>query len=186
MIRARPLPRPSRSRAVSAAPVVCLTVARARNGVIGKDGKVPWHLPGDLPRFKRLTMGKPIIMGRVTFERDIGRPLPGRLNIVLTRDTAFAAGGAAVAASLDDALALARVEAARTGADEIHVIGGAQIYRLAREAAGRVYLTEVLADIDGDTVMPGFPEAVWRTVSREDFPATDKAPAHAFIVLEKR
>ncbi len=124
-----------------------LIAARARNGVIGRNNQMPWKIPGEQAYFKRMTMGHPIVMGRKTWE-SIGRPLPGRRNIVITRDRAYSAIGADVVGSLDDALSLAG------DADEIFVIGGGQLYAEAMPRASRLMLTEIDADFDGDTFMP--------------------------------
>lgn len=151
-----------------------LIYARADNGVIGRDNALPWRLPADLKRFKALTIGKPIIMGRKTFESLPGL-LPGRRHIVLTRDASWAADGAEVAASVDAALALA-------GTGEVAVVGGAEIYRLFLPLAERVELTEVHGDFAGDTVMPPLgPE--WRESMREEHDAVGQRPAHAFVTL---
>lgn len=156
--------------------IVTLVVARADNGVIGRDNALPWRLPADLRHFKRLTLGKPVIMGRRTFE-SIGKPLPGRENIVLTRDTGWQAAGVTVAAGLDTALA--------NDAPEVSVIGGAQVYAVALPLADRIYLTEVHATPDGDTVLPPFgPE--WQEVAREDHAAEGDQPAYSFVTLERR
>ncbi|HEU4820854.1 MAG TPA: dihydrofolate reductase [Qipengyuania sp.] len=149
--------------------------ARAANGVIGKDGALPWHLPADLKRFKALTMGKPIVMGRKTFE-SFGKPLPGRRHIVLTRDRDWHAEGAEVVRTPQDALALAGEDAA--------VIGGAAILTALLPHCDRVELTEVHADYPGDVVVPPLgPE--WREVAREEHAAEDGRPAFAFVTLER-
>ena len=132
----------------------------ARNRTIGRDSAMPWHLSEDLKRFKALTMGHPVVMGRKTFA-SIGVPLPGRDNIVVTRASDFAPHGCRVAHSFEDALAAA------AGADEVFVIGGGEIYALALPLADRLELTEVDADIDGDARFPMFDRAEWREVSRE-------------------
>ncbi len=150
---------------------VFLIYARAANGTIGKDGALPWHIPADLKRFKALTMGKPMIMGRKTFDSLPGL-LPGRRHIVLTRDAAWAAQGAEIAHTVGDALSLA-------GAGEIAVIGGADIYGLFLPLADRVELTEVHADYDGDTHMHAL-GGEWSETAREEFPAQDGRPAFAF------
>jgi dihydrofolate reductase len=147
-------------------------VARADNGVIGRDGGLPWRLPADLRRFKALTMGRPMIMGRRTFE-SFPAPLPGRRHIVLTRDRGWAAAGAEVAHSVEDALALVGGDAS--------VIGGAEIFALFLPRATRVELTKVHAAPEGDTVMPGFDG--WREVAREDHAAEGERPAHSFVTL---
>ena len=134
-----------------------LVVARARNGVIGKDGAMPWHLPADLKRFKAMTVGKPVIMGRKTFD-SIGKPLPGRHNIVLTRDRGWQAEGVTVVANLAEAIAAAGLDP-RARAEAIMVIGGAQIYAEAMPSATRIELTEIDADPEGDTILPPFDPA---------------------------
>ena len=161
-----------------------LIVARAKNGVIGKDGALPWHLPDDLKRFKRMTVGKPVIMGRKTFD-SIGKPLPGRHNIVLTRDPGWQAAGVTVAPNLAEAIAAAGLDP-RARADEVMVIGGAQIYAEALPSATRIEVTEVDAEPDGDTVLPAFDRARWREVAREAYPAGDSAPGFAFVTLVRR
>ena len=158
-----------------------LVVARARNGVIGKDGAMPWHLPADLKRFKRMTVGKPVIMGRKTFE-SIGKPLPGRHNIVLTRDAAWRAEGVTVAPNLAEAIAAAGLNP-QTRAESIMIIGGAQIYAEALPSAARIELTEIDAAPDGDTLLPAFDPARWREVAREVHPAEGAVPGFAFVTL---
>lgn len=164
-----------------ASPRITLAVAVADNGVIGRGGELPWRLPEDLRRFKAATLGKPVLMGRKTFE-SIGRALPGRLNIVLTRRSGWQPSDPAVrvAADLDAALALAH------DAAEVTVIGGSEIYALALPRADRVLLTEVHASPEGDTVLPRFDPGDWREVSRERWPA-DERHAHdmSFVVLER-
>ncbi len=145
-------------------PRITLIVARARNGVIGRDGTLPWRLPEDLAHFKRTTMGHPIVMGRKTWE-SIGRPLPGRRNIVVSRQTDFAANGAEVAPSFDAALSLCK------GSGEVFVIGGAQLYGEALPRAQRLIVTEIDADFEGDTHWPAPDPALWREATRERHPA---------------
>ena len=157
------------------APRITLILARADNGVIGRDGQLPWRLPADLRRFKALTMGKPMIMGRKTFD-SFPSPLPGRRHIVLTRDAAWAAPGAEPVASLDDALALA-------GPGEVMVIGGAEVFALFLPRADRIELTEVHLDVEGDVVVPPF--AGWHETAREGHPADGDRPAHDFVTLER-
>jgi dihydrofolate reductase len=153
-----------------------LIYARADNGVIGKDGSLPWHLPADLKRFKALTMGKPMIMGRKTFD-SFPSPLPGRRHIVLTRDTGWQAHGAEVAHSQAEALALVEGETAA-------VIGGAEIYAQFLPLADWIELTEVRGNVDGDTVMPPLgPE--WHELAREEHEAADGKPAYAFVTLKR-
>ena len=153
-------------------PALVLIVARARNGVIGCDNSLPWHLPDDLRRFKALTLGKPVLMGRRTHE-SIGRPLPGRANIVLTRDRQWTASGVTVVHSLDEALAAAG------DVPEIMVIGGADLYRQTLPRAQRIELTEVEADVDGDTHLDSFHAADWRESARE-YHSADEGHAWAF------
>lgn len=149
-----------------------LVVAAAENGVIGRGGTMPWHLPSDLKTFRRLTMGKPVVMGRKTFQ-SIGKALLGRDNIVITREVAFTAPGVERAGSVDEALDIARQRAAARGAAEIAVIGGGDIYAQVLPRARRVYLTQVHASPDGDTFFPALPEQEWRLVSSEPIPVTD-------------
>ena len=154
-------------------PTLTLVVAVAQNNVIGREGGLPWHLSGDLKRFKADTIGKPVIMGRKTF-LSIGKPLPGRDNIVVTRDANFKPEGVIVAASLDAALALAAQAAAARDADDIAVIGGGEIYNQLFERADRLILTHVFASPDGDTLFPAVDPATWEEVESEDFPAGEK------------
>lgn len=160
---------------------LAVIAAVARNGVIGRDGGLPWRIPADLKFFKTTTMGKPMIMGRRTFE-SIGKALPGRTSIVVTRRPDFAAAGVEIAADVDQALAMA----AATGADEAMVIGGGEIYAAVLPRADRLYLTEVNLDAEGDVYFPPFDRAQWREVSREDHPADGDTPAFSFVVLERR
>lgn len=160
-------------------------VAASENHVIGRDGGMPWHLSGDLKYFKRVTMGRPIIMGRKTFQ-SIGRPLPGRLNIIITRDASYAAEGVTVCHTMDDALSLARERAAEDGIDEVMIVGGGQIYADSIDLADRVYLTEVHASVDGDTVYPELSPDTWREVSREKvIPDVGDEPSFSFVILER-
>ncbi len=160
-------------------PAITLIAARARNGVIGRDNQIPWKIPGEQAYFKRMTMGHPIVMGRKTRE-SIGRPLPGRRNIVVTRDHGYAATGAEVARSLDEAISLAG------DAEQVFIIGGAQMYAEAMPRATRVLLTEIDTDFDGDTWMPPLDRAQWRETSREDHPPTsDRAFGYSFVVYER-
>jgi dihydrofolate reductase len=155
---------------------ITLIYARASNGIIGRDGSLPWHLPSDLKHFKALTMGKPMIMGRKTFA-SFPSPLPQRRHIVLTRDKAWAAQGAEVAHGVEEALALA-------GEGEIAIIGGAEIYALFMPLADKVELTEVHLDAKGDTSVPPLgPE--WHEIAREDFAAQGEKPAYAFVTLAR-
>ena len=159
-------------------PRITIVVARARNGVIGRDGTLPWHLPADLKRFKALTMGSVMIMGRRTFESLPGL-LPGRRHIVLTRDPAWQAEGAEVAHDVEEALGLAPSE-------PVSVIGGAEIFKAFVPLADRIELTEVLEDVPGDTFIADLRDSgAWRDVSSEDHPAVDGRPAFRFVTLEK-
>jgi dihydrofolate reductase len=144
-------------------PRIVFVVAIARNGVIGHHGTLPWRIASDLKRFKAITMGKPVIMGRKTWESLPRRPLPGRRNIVITRDRHYRAEGAVVVASVDEAL----VQAQKTDSDEICVIGGRDIFRQMLPVADRLYLTEVDLAPQGDVVFPALDEKTWRETSRE-------------------
>jgi len=168
-------------------PHIALVVARARNGVIGRDGDLPWRLRSDLQRFKAVTMGKPCIMGRRTWESLPLKPLPGRLNLVLSKDESFLAKGALVCTTLDEAVEIARETAEEDGVEEICVIGGTALFAMALPRAKRLYLTEVEAEPEGDAVFPAFDEAAWVEVSSEPHPAGEKDD-HAFVfrVLERR
>ena len=163
-------------------------LARARNGVIGRGDALPWRLSTDLRRFKALTMGKPLIMGRKTWASlpPASRPLPGRLNLVLTRDPTLEAEGAIVCNDFTEALEIAREQAADDGKDEVCVIGGADLFALALPKARRIYLTEVEADPEGDVVMPPIDETGWREVRREAVTAGPKDDySTVFRVLER-
>jgi dihydrofolate reductase len=164
---------------------LALIVAAAENGVIGRNNGLPWQLPEDLRYFKRVTMGKPIVMGRKTFE-SIGRPLPGRSNIVISRNAEFSASGVQVVASLDEALALADKIAHIDGTAEVVVIGGAEIYRLAMPLADRLYITEVHANIEGDAMLPPIHWPDWREIRRERHAASAGNPFdYSFVVYER-
>ena len=158
--------------------VITLVVARADNGVIGRDGTLPWHLPADLRHFKRATMGSAMIMGRRTFESLPGL-LPGRRHIVLTRDPEWRRDGVATARDAAAALAMA-------GSEPVTVVGGAEIFALFEPIAGAVELTEVHLDAEGDTRIPPFDPSRWREVSRQAHPAEDGRPAYSFVRLESR
>ena len=160
-----------------------LIVAMSRNGVIGIDNQLPWHLPEDLKYFKSVTMGKPIIMGRKTYD-SIGRPLPGRTNIVITRDPSWQAEGVSVAQTLEAALSLGQVACNAAGADEIMVIGGEQIYRMTLPAADRLYLTQVDAEVEGDAFFPDIDLDQWQQVSERAPELTDTHP-YRFVILDR-
>jgi dihydrofolate reductase len=157
-------------------PEIVIIVARAENGVIGVDGRLPWHIPADLRRFKQLTIGAPMIMGRKTFESLPGL-LPDRRHIVLTRDDAWGEEGAEVAHSVEAALRLAN-------APHVSIIGGAEIYRLFLPRADRIELTEVALEPVGDAVLEPFGDE-WQEIRREAHPAQDAAPAFAFVTLKR-
>jgi dihydrofolate reductase len=148
-----------------------IIVAVAANGVIGRDNKLPWRLRADLARFKRLTMGHHLLVGRKTWE-SIGRPLPGRTMVVITRRAGYSAGGIRAAGSIDAALEIAR----RAGETETFVAGGAEIYRQTIERADRIYLTRIHAEIEGDTFFPEIDGSRWREVAREDREPDDRNP----------
>lgn len=160
-------------------PRVELIVARADNGVIGRDGRLPWHLPADLRQFKITTMGAPMIMGRKTFDSLPGL-LPGREHIVITRDSGWQAEGVKVAHSRDEALALA------SGAERVSVIGGAEIYREFLPLAERIHLTEVHLTAEGDTFFPQLNSRDWNVARGRREEAQGDAPAHTFILMERR
>ncbi|PKQ05786.1 MAG: dihydrofolate reductase [Alphaproteobacteria bacterium HGW-Alphaproteobacteria-12] len=165
---------------------VCYVVAIADNGVIGCDNGLPWRLSGDMAFFKRITMGKPVIMGRKTWESLPRKPLPGRPNIVVTHDAGYVAEGAEVVLTGEAALALGREHAADAGVDEIMVIGGAQLFGGMFDHATRLYITQVHAAPEGDVRFPAFDTARWREVSRERHEAGNKdSSAYSFVVLER-
>ena len=165
--------------------LITLVVAVAENGVIGKNGKMPWHISADLKYFKRVTLGKPVIMGRKTYD-SIGKPLPRRTNIVVTRNADWKAEGVSGVQDLASAFALAYEDAHRTGVDEIAVIGGAEIYRQALAKADRIYLTEVHRTFDGDAWLQLDLASGWREISREVCAAeTPDGPAFSFVVLDR-
>ncbi len=167
-------------------PDLVLAVARADNGVIGCDGNLPWRLSRDLKHYRAMTMGKPIIMGRKTHEA-IGRPLPGRDNIIITRNRKFTAPGCHVVDDFESAIAAAKRLAEQSGAKEICVIGGAAIYRLALTYAKRIYLTEVHFQAEGDVVLGAFEPDQWREISRERYAAEgDDSADFSFVVLERQ
>lgn len=170
---------------------ICIVVARGSNGVIGRDGDLPWRLRSDLQRFKAITIGKPCIMGRKTWESLPLKPLPGRLNVVLTRDEGWGdegeARGALVCRTLDEAIEIAREQAEDDGVDEICVIGGAALFEAVLPRAKRLYITEVDAAPDGDVLFPAFDEAQWTEVASEARPAGEKDDhPFTFRTLERR
>jgi len=153
-----------------------LVVAMARNRVIGRDKTMPWRLPAELAHFKRVTMGHPVIMGRMTYE-SIGRPLPGRMNIVVSRNRGFVAPGCTVVDSLEKAYAAA------ADADEVSIIGGTSLFEAALPTADCIYLTVVEADIEGDTWFPDFDRSQWREREIGRYPA-DERHAYPFTILQ--
>jgi dihydrofolate reductase len=160
-------------------PLICLVVAMARNHVIGRDNALPWRLPADLKHFKAVTWGKPILMGRRTFE-SIGRPLPGRTNLVLTRDRGWMAAGVLVAHSLQEALECVRDE------PELAGIGGAEVFQLLMPLATRIHLTRIDADIPGDTVFPPIDHSQWVQTDTRQFAADERnAFGMTFVTLER-
>ncbi|UTW48202.1 dihydrofolate reductase [Bacterioplanoides sp. SCSIO 12839] len=166
-----------------------LIVALAQNHVIGRDNKLPWYLPNDLKYFKQVTLGKPVIMGRKTYE-SIGKPLPGRTNIIITRQADYQPAGATdsvkVVSSLDDARELAENITLIDGQQEAMIIGGAEIYTLALPLVDRMYLTEVHADVEGDAYFPEFERHGWHQVAGEDFQAEGPNPYnYSFNVYER-
>lgn len=162
---------------------MALIAAVAQNGAIGRAGGLPWHISGDLKFFKAKTLGKPVIMGRKTYD-SIGRPLPGRPNIVITRNPKFAAEGVEVVRDLDGATALAQRLAQDTGAEEIMVIGGAEIYAQAMPSADRLYITEVAASPEGDAFFPEIAASAWRESFREAHEGGE-GPGYCFVILER-
>ncbi len=173
-----------------AVPHIALVVARARNGVIGRDGDLPWKLRSDLQRFKAITTGKPCIMGRSTWESLPLRPLPGRLNLVLSRDLSYEesgkAKGAVVVSSFADAVDIARETAEDDAIDEVCVIGGTALFEAALPRAKRLYITEVEVEPEGDAVFPAFDESLFREVSVERHDAGEKDDhAFTFRILER-
>ncbi|HKP78328.1 MAG TPA: dihydrofolate reductase [Phenylobacterium sp.] len=162
-------------------------IARARNGVIGREGSLPWRLKSDLAIFRAVTMGKPVIMGRKTWESLPKKPLVGRMNIVLSRDGSFEPRGAVVCEEFGEAVAIAREQAEEDGASEVCVIGGASLFELALPKARRLYLTEVDAEVQGDVVLSPIDESLWTEVRSERYEASD-VDEYAFTVrvLERR
>lgn len=164
---------------------IALVVAMSKNGVIGRDNQLPWHLPADLQYFKKITMGRPIIMGRLTYE-SIGRPLPGRDNIVVTRNSEWQAEGVNVFVDVEEALNYGRSRAEAQGVDEVMVIGGAQIFRQVLDVADRIYLTLVSANIQGDIVFPEINKEEWRESFCEEHDQDNKNHyPYTFLTLDR-
>lgn len=166
-------------QAKTASPRISIIVAYAANRVIGREGKMPWYLPEDLKRFRRLTMGHHLVMGRKTWE-SIGRLLPGRQHVIVSRRVRYAVPGATVAGSLDAAIAACK------GDTEIFIIGGGEIYRQALPVAGRIYATEIEGEYEGDTLFPEIAGTDWRVVSQESREGGAGEPRFRFVTLEKR
>ncbi|KGK40971.1 dihydrofolate reductase [Nitrincola sp. A-D6] len=165
--------------------MLSIIVAQSQNRVIGVNNKLPWYLPEDLKYFKQITQGKPIIMGRKTYE-SIGRPLPGRTNIVITRDSSYQLPGIKVVHTLDQALELAEQQALVDGSEEVLVIGGSEIYALALPQADRLYVTQVHASIAGDAFFPVLEADQWQEMLRQDFSADGPNPYdYSFIVYQR-
>ncbi len=163
-----------------------IIVAISRNSIIGRDGTMPWRLSTDLKRFKALTSGKPVIMGRKTFQ-SIGKPLPGRPNFIVTRDPTFAPEDVTVVNSLQDAIAQASEKARLDGVDEICVIGGGEIYRQAMETAERMYVTHIETEVEGDTSFPAIDPAVWQEEAELAVPAGERDSfATRFVTYRRR
>ena len=158
---------------------IILVAAVGENGEMGRNNELLWHLPGDLPRFKEITMGSPIIMGRKTYE-SIGRPLPGRTSVIVTRQPEYQAEGCLIAHSLESALALCRQD------EEVFISGGTAVYEASLPYADRIYLTVIHHDFEGDTPLFKFDRAAWQEVSREDFEADEKNPyGYSYLLYEK-
>lgn len=167
------------------APRIAFVVAVAENGVIGRDGQLPWQVPSDLKVFRRLTLGKPIVMGRRTFD-SIGKPLEGRDNIVVTRDRHFRHAGVIVSGSLEDALQHAVACARARTTDEVLIIGGAEIFRLALPLADRIYLTRIHGTPPGDTYLPPLDPDDWHEVRREPLPVDARDAYRATLIVYDR
>ena len=164
---------------------LCLIAALADNRVIGRNNQLPWHLPADLKHFKAMTLGKPIIMGRKTWD-SLGRPLPGRLNLVVSRQAGLQLEGAEVFASLEAAIARAEEWASAEDADELMLIGGAQLYGQGLALAQRLYLTRVALSPEGDAWFPEFDQAAWHLASSIEHEGSGDTPAYSFEVWDKR
>lgn len=162
-----------------------IIAAVADNGVIGNNNSLPWHIPDDLKYFKTITLGKPILMGRRTFD-SLGRPLPGRPHLVISRNPDFTAAGVETFSSLDSAVRRGEQLAAAGGVDEIMLIGGAQLFAQGFPRVSRLYLTEIHSLPDGDVFFPPFARSQWSEISRHTVGAAGDIPAHDFVVLERR
>jgi dihydrofolate reductase len=165
-------------------PRIALIAAMGKNRVIGRDNTLPWHLPEDLKYFRSMTWGKPIVMGRKTFD-SLGRPLPGRTNIVITNKAGLQIPGASVYTSIDAALLQASRQAVLDGVEEVMVIGGETLYRQMLDRADRLYLTLVEAEPEGDAWFPPVTADDWQLVNRRDVPGAEAYPAHSYQVLDR-
>lgn len=166
------------------APVVSLLVAYARGRVIGKDGRLPWHLPADLRHFKRLTLGHTVVMGRRTYA-SIGRPLPDRRNVVLSRDPAFHPDGVEVVRSVEELERTLGLDGSRP-VEEVFIIGGEQLFRLFLPRAERLYITEIDLDVDGDTFFPAWDSSAFRLIDAREGVVDERNPyPHRFLVYER-
>jgi dihydrofolate reductase len=165
--------------------IISMVVAMGENRVIGRDGGLPWHIPDDLKLFKKITMGKPIIMGRKTWE-SLGRPLPGRPHVVITRDRNYEAAGARVVHDLDHALYVSHGMAVALEEEEIMIIGGAEIYGLAIAKADRLYLTEVALSPCGDAFFPYFDVDQWPVISRTTYTSSDDVTSFSHVIRERQ
>ncbi|MFL9814120.1 type 3 dihydrofolate reductase [Stutzerimonas sp. VN223-3] len=164
---------------------LAMIAALAQNRVIGLDNQMPWHLPADLKHFKATTLGKPIIMGRKTWD-SLGRPLPGRLNLVVSRQPDLQLDGAETFTSLDEALRRAEAWAREQGVDELMLIGGAQLYAQGLGRAQRLYLTRIDANPEGDAFFPAFDESEWQCIDCQAHAAVGEAPAYSFETWQRR
>jgi dihydrofolate reductase len=163
-----------------------IVVAVSRNGIIGSDGGMPWRLSADLKRFKALTLGKPVIMGRKTFQT-IGKPLPGRPNVVITRDKGFSVEGVRTAHSLDEAIEIAATLVEQGATPEICIIGGGEIYRQSLQIADRLYVTHIETEVEGDTSFPAIDPGLWEIKSELDIPAGEKdSYPTRFVTYDRR
>jgi dihydrofolate reductase len=160
---------------------ISLIAAMAKNRVIGRDNRLPWHLPADLRRFKALTSGAAVVMGRRTWDSLPLRPLPGRVNIVVSRTADFCPAGCRVRTSLEGAVRAAQ----GLGCRELFVIGGAEVYAQALDFAERLYLTEIDLEVDGDAYFPEWEQSAWTVVEHHEQCGTDKDPAHSFVRLDR-
>lgn len=168
--------------------MLSMIAAMGKNRVIGKDNEMPWHLPADLQHFKKTTMHSPIVMGRKTYE-SIGRPLPGRLNIVLSRDPELKIEGCSVAHSMDEALLIANTDASSDNGNknnEVFITGGAYLYEMFLDKADRLYLTQIDEVFSGDTFFPDYTRLKWKEVARRNYPADENNPhAYSFVTLDR-